>query len=310
MNDIATNQCPHQAVSPLARPLLRQWYASVQRLWTPWRMRYVGGGSKIDGCLFCHRFSERPDSTPLILHRGERVFSIMNLYPYNTGHLMLVPIDHVATPEAADAPTMAEIAAVLPPVLRAARRALGCHGFNIGMNVGAIAGAGIAEHLHQHIVPRWEGDANFMPILASTMVLPELIPVTYAKLRGELARELSGDTQIRCVALADNDHHVLVQGAAGARLPIALAEPDEPLWRAATRAIAALGYRDVEIAGWAGLDDDPSPTLAVTLRVGSPPGTKTDDSERARWVPVSHALAGTDGEIVAAAVANQAPAQP
>src|SRR5690606_12213301 len=120
-----------------------------------------------------------------IVHRGESAFLIMNLFPYNTGHLMIVPNEHVASPEAASEAAIQGMAALLPPTLRALRRVLTCDGFNVGFNIGDVAGAGVAGHLHQHIVPRWKGDANFMPILASTMVLPELIPVTYAKVRAE-----------------------------------------------------------------------------------------------------------------------------
>jgi ATP adenylyltransferase len=150
-------------------------------------MRYVAGADREEGCIFCNRLAEQDDVRSLILHRGERAFVIMNLYPYNTGHLMIVPNAHVASPEDADPEVMREMALLRGPVLRALRRALSPDGFNLGLNVGAPAGAGVADHLHEHVVPRWQGDANFMPILAATMVMPELIPVTYAKLRAELA---------------------------------------------------------------------------------------------------------------------------
>ncbi len=135
-------------------------------LWTPWRMRYVAGADREEGCIFCNRLAEQDDVQSLILHRGERAFVIMNLYPYNTGHLMIVPNAHVASPEDADPEVMREMAALRGPVLRALRRALSPDGFNLGLNVGAPAGAGVADHLHEHVVPRWQGDANFMPILA------------------------------------------------------------------------------------------------------------------------------------------------
>ena len=167
-------------------PLATAPAGGSERLWTPWRMRYVAGADREEGCIFCNRLAEKDDVQSLILHRGERAFVIMNLYPYNTGHLMIVPNAHVASPEDADPEVMREMAALRGPVLRALRRALSPDGFNLGLNVGAPAGAGVADHLHEHVVPRWQGDANFMPILASTMVMPELIPVTYAKLRAEL----------------------------------------------------------------------------------------------------------------------------
>ena len=162
----------------------REW------LWTPWRMRYVAGADHEEGCIFCNRLAEEDDVQSLILHRGPLTFVIMNLYPYNTGHLMIVPNAHVASPEDADPEVMREMAELRAPLLRALRRALSADGFNLGLNVGAPAGAGVADHLHEHVVPRWQGDANFMPILASTMVMPELVPVTYAKVRAELAVEL------------------------------------------------------------------------------------------------------------------------
>src|SRR5687768_14347984 len=128
---------------------------SPTRLWTPWRMRYVGGGAHEAGCVFCNRLAAADDLPSLIVHRAARAFVILNLFPYNTGHLMLVPNVHVASPEETPAATLADLALILQPTLRALRRALGCHGFNVGFNVGAVAGAGVADHLHQHVVPRW-----------------------------------------------------------------------------------------------------------------------------------------------------------
>ncbi|MGH2614261.1 MAG: HIT family protein, partial [Thermomicrobiales bacterium] len=146
--------------------------ANLERLWTPWRMPYVAGGVRESGCIFCNRLTENDDVRTLILHRADRAFVIMNLYPYNTGHVMIVPNAHVASPEDADPELLAQMAALRGPVLRTLRRALSPEGFNLGLNVGAVAGAGVTGHLHEHVVPRWQGDANFMPILASTMVLP------------------------------------------------------------------------------------------------------------------------------------------
>lgn len=103
----------------------------------------------------------------------------MNLYPYNTGHIMLVPNAHAPDPAQLMTDTLHEMSEMLPILTSSLRRVFNCEGFNIGLNIGAIAGAGVADHLHQHVVPRWQGDANFMPVLASTMVIPETIPVTY-----------------------------------------------------------------------------------------------------------------------------------
>jgi ATP adenylyltransferase len=159
----------------------------MERLWTPWRMGYIGG-EKGSGCVFCDAIAANDDRAMLILHRGQHTFVIMNLYPYNTGHVMIVPYTHTADLPALSAEALAEMTALLPWVTALLRRTLRPGGFNIGLNLGEVAGAGIAAHLHMHVVPRWVGDANFMPVLARTAVLPELIPVTYAKLRGEMQR--------------------------------------------------------------------------------------------------------------------------
>jgi ATP adenylyltransferase len=150
-------------------------------------MGYVGG-ERPTGCIFCDKPAANDDRANLILHRGTDAFVIMNLYPYNTGHVMIVPYTHAATLPALPPAALGEIAALLPWVTGLLERTLRPHGFNVGLNIGAVAGAGIGDHLHMHVVPRWGGDANFMPILANTMVLPELIPVTLAKLLGEIAR--------------------------------------------------------------------------------------------------------------------------
>ena len=159
----------------------------MERLWTPWRMGYVGG-PKTAGCIFCEKLAAGDDRANLILHRGAHAFVIMNLFPYNTGHVMIVPYAHAATLPALPPEAPAEMMALLPWMTGIVSRVLRPDGFNVGLNIGAVAGAGVAEHLHMHVVPRWTGDTNFMPILANTMVLPELLPVTYAKLRGEIAR--------------------------------------------------------------------------------------------------------------------------
>jgi ATP adenylyltransferase len=232
---------------------------------------------------------------------------MMNLFPYNTGHLMLVPVAHVATPEEAEPAALAEVATLLAPVMRALRRVLRCDGFNVGMNVGAVAGAGVADHLHQHVVPRWEGDANFMPILASTMVLPELIPVTYAKARAELARE-SGAAATLVVLDADRRRVLAVGDDGGRRLPEVGPGAGEPVWRAAVRTATELTGAPAEVLGWAGErrvvpGERPALTVALSARAA--------DGDRALWLPLEAALAGSDNgrdhRTVAAALANLAP---
>jgi ATP adenylyltransferase len=153
-----------------------------QRLWTPHRMAYIKGENKpvgdgADGCPFCV-MPGLPDAEGLILARGDRVYALLNLYPYNSGHLMVVPYRHVPDYTDLDADDVAELGSFTQDAMRAVRKASGAHGFNIGMNQGSVAGAGIAAHLHQHVVPRWGGDTNFMPVVGQTKVLPELLGET------------------------------------------------------------------------------------------------------------------------------------
>jgi ATP adenylyltransferase len=162
-----------------------------QRLWTPWRMNYVGGERRPTppGVSIFSAIAADParDAENLVLYRGTRAFIVMNLYPYNTGHCMVVPYRQIAALDALDTGEMAEIGLLLPWLTRVLKTTLRCDGLNIGLNLGAVAGAGVAEHLHWHVVPRWQGDANFMPIVARTTVMPELLPDTYAKLRATMA---------------------------------------------------------------------------------------------------------------------------
>ena len=145
-----------------------------QRIWMPERLAYIQGTAKTDECPFC-TIPSRSDDDGLIVHRGELADVVLNLYPYNSGHLMVVPFRHVADyPELNEAET-AEVAALTQTAMRTLRAASGAQGFNLGMNQGVVAGAGSAAHLHQHVVPRWGGDTNFMPVVARTKVLPQLL---------------------------------------------------------------------------------------------------------------------------------------
>ena len=158
----------------------------LDRLWTPHRMAYLGGQDKPadDGaaqCPFC-RTAGLADEEGLVVARGERAFVLLNLYPYNSGHLMVVPYRHVADYTDLDLAETHEVAAMTQTAIRALRAASGPQGFNLGMNQGAVAGAGIAAHLHQHVVPRWGGDANFLPIVGRTKALPELLADTRERL--------------------------------------------------------------------------------------------------------------------------------
>jgi len=162
---------------------------AFSRLYTPHRMAYIKGEGKPAGtreCPFC-TIPRLQDAEGLVVARGGQCFAVLNLYPYNSGHLMVVPYRHVSGYEELTADEAAELAGMTQHALRALRHASGAQGFNVGMNLGSIAGAGIAAHLHQHVVPRWGGDTNFMPVVGGTRVLPQLLPDT----RDLLARSWS-----------------------------------------------------------------------------------------------------------------------
>jgi ATP adenylyltransferase len=158
----------------------------LERLWTPHRMVYVGGQDKpaddtAGQCPFC-RIPARSDEDGLVVARGESAYVVLNLYPYNPGHLMVVPFRHVSDyTELTEAETL-EVAHLTRTAMRVVRAVSGPDGFNLGMNQGTVAGAGIAAHLHQHVVPRWTGDANFLPVVAHTKAVPELLADTRARL--------------------------------------------------------------------------------------------------------------------------------
>ena len=154
----------------------------LDRLWTPHRMAYIRGESKpaddsAGECPFC-RVPSLTDEEGLVVHRGETAYAVLNLYPYSPGHLMVCPYRHIADYTETTDEEAAEIAAMTKRAMTVVRDVSGAGGFNIGMNQGHIAGAGIAAHLHQHVVPRWPGDQNFMPIIGRTKTLPELLSDT------------------------------------------------------------------------------------------------------------------------------------
>jgi ATP adenylyltransferase len=145
-----------------------------QRIWKPERLAYIKGEGKGGECPFCV-IPTMSDEDGLIVHRGKAAYVVLNLYPYNSGHLMSVPYRHVADYPDLTAAETAEVASLTQTAMGVLREASGAQGFNLGINQGQVAGAGIAAHLHQHVVPRWGGDANFMPIVARTKVLPQLL---------------------------------------------------------------------------------------------------------------------------------------
>ncbi len=158
-----------------------------QRLWTPHRMAYIGGADKPTddepgpGCPFC-RAPTQPDEQSLVVARGEVAYVVLNLYPYNSGHLLVCPYRHVPDYTDLTGEESEELTSLTQRAMRVLREVMTPQGFNLGMNQGEVAGAGIAAHLHQHVVPRWRGDSNFLPIVARSRALPELLADTRTRL--------------------------------------------------------------------------------------------------------------------------------
>jgi ATP adenylyltransferase len=157
----------------------------MEHLWTPWRMTYLQGTQpKPEGCLFCNVIATpASDAVNFVLHRGQYAFIILNLYPYSNGHLMIVPFSHVDSIEHLSSDELGEIMTLSQKCLALLRQAYNPQGFNMGVNIGGAAGAGVPGHVHMHIVPRWTGDSNFMTTLANTRVIPEVIEQTYERLK-------------------------------------------------------------------------------------------------------------------------------
>ena len=152
-------------------------------MWSPWRYRYVSTASSQEGCIFCAKSAADHDEENHIVYRGERNFVILNLYPYTNGHLMVAPYEHVASIEDASEQTAVEMMQLVRSAARHLRAVYHPQGLNLGMNIGECAGAGIAGHIHMHVLPRWLGDANFMTVVGETRVMPEDLPETYRKLK-------------------------------------------------------------------------------------------------------------------------------
>lgn len=159
----------------------------MEKLWAPWRMAYIEV-PKVEGCVFCQKPREEDEREQLVLLKGEHCFVIMNLFPYNNGHLMVAPYRHTADLVGLSAEEQAEMMRLTRYCVRALTEAFKPEAFNIGMNLGRTAGAGIADHLHMHIVPRWNGDTNFMPVLAETKVLPDALYGTYDKVAAAMEK--------------------------------------------------------------------------------------------------------------------------
>ena len=153
----------------------------MKRLWAPWRLEYVQGADEIEGCVFC-RAAEGDDEKQLVVHRGERAFVLLNKFPYTSGHLMVAPYRHGAGFADLDEAEALEVHRLATEGITALEAVFHPQGFNLGWNVGRIAGAGIVDHAHLHVVPRWGGDTNFMPVLADLRIIPEHLVETRRKL--------------------------------------------------------------------------------------------------------------------------------
>ena len=157
----------------------------MEHLWAPWRIAYIQSAPE-SSCILCQKPRENNDEVNLILYRGQYNFIILNAFPYNPGHLMVAPYRHIANLQDLGDEETKEHLDIIKKGLELLKKVTEPTGFNIGLNVGKVAGAGIAEHIHTHIVPRWEGDTNFMPVLSDTKVISEALISTYKRLRGKL----------------------------------------------------------------------------------------------------------------------------
>jgi len=155
-------------------------------VWTPWRYRYIVEAGKSTGCVFCDAPAAGRDEETLIVWRGKKTYIILNRFPYTAGHVMIVPYEHTADFAHLDIDTTAEVMHLAQRVQEALETVYHPEGYNLGMNLGRAAGAGIAEHLHLHLLPRWTGDTNFMTTVSETRLEPEELSTTYAKLRAAL----------------------------------------------------------------------------------------------------------------------------
>jgi ATP adenylyltransferase len=154
----------------------------LEHLWSPWRLAYITGGANPGGCIFCNALTDHA-AEPLIVHRGRTCFVILNLFPYNNGHLMVIPNRHIGSLTAATEDELCELIGLTRTCEAVLTEAYGPHGINMGINLGKPAGAGVLDHVHMHVVPRWNGDTNFMTVVGRTRVLAEDLADTAARLR-------------------------------------------------------------------------------------------------------------------------------
>jgi ATP adenylyltransferase len=163
----------------------------TERLWAPWRLEYIKSADEDDGCVFC-RAAAGPDEDGLIVRRGDHVFALLNKYPYSSGHLMVAPYRHVGEFGALTDGEALELHRLAQQALDALGAVYGPHGYNLGWNLGRVAGAGVVDHVHEHVVPRWGGDTNFMPVLADVKVLPEHLTETRSRVAAAWPSQNSG----------------------------------------------------------------------------------------------------------------------
>jgi ATP adenylyltransferase len=159
------------------------------RIWAPWRLAYVKDASKDneEDCIFCAKPAQGDDAENLIVHRGDRAFVILNKFPYTNGHLMVAPFDHLARLQEVPPETVAELMRLAQQAMDRLEEVYDPHGYNVGFNQGRVAGAGVEHHIHMHVVPRWGGDTNFMPVIADTRVMPQSLEDSYEALKGGFA---------------------------------------------------------------------------------------------------------------------------
>lgn len=163
----------------------------MRTLWSPWRMKYIIGHVKSEDCIFCKALKQADGPENLVVWRGRYAFIILNLYPYSSGHAMVVPFEHKDSLEDLEPEVRAEMMELIAALMRALRSVYNPQAFNVGANIGAAAGAGIAAHVHVHVVPRWAGDTNFMSTVGETRVVPEVPSETFRRLREQLQSDLS-----------------------------------------------------------------------------------------------------------------------
>lgn len=166
----------------------------MRYIWSPWRMEYIEGHSQESGCLFCRILSTPDGPDNLVIHRGTRAFLVLNRYPYTNGHMMVVPIEHRESLEGLPEATLTELLVLTSRAIRALRDTYQAENFNVGINIGEAAGAGVVGHVHVHVLARWSGDTSFMSTTADTRVIPEDLETTYLRLRQAWERRAKRDS--------------------------------------------------------------------------------------------------------------------